>query len=120
MDCRDENRLSHTRSFRARNDLSQWKNKDRPATHSTCCSILEASLGRRDECGRPVTNQCEGIGVVLGGRLTQKNLYHRRAKEQKLDSQLNFVGSFSLSIPYSDDAVSQDLALGLVKPNYGN
>jgi hypothetical protein len=71
MDCRDENRLSHIRSFRARNGLPQWKNKDRPATHSVDCSILEASLGRRGECGWPAPDQFGGAGDVLGDQLTR-------------------------------------------------
>jgi hypothetical protein len=71
MDCRDENRLSLIRSFRARNDSPQWKNKDRPATHSAYCSILEASLGRRGECEWPVPDQFERAGDVLGDQLTR-------------------------------------------------
>ena len=72
MDCRDENRLSHVHSFRARNDLPRWKNKDRPANHSIGCSILEASLGRRGECEWPVPDQFEGTGDVLGDQSTPK------------------------------------------------
>ena len=71
MGCRVGNRSSHRRSFRVRNDLPEWENTDRPAMRSSLCNILAASSGRRGECGRPVTNQFEGTGVVLGGQLTR-------------------------------------------------
>jgi hypothetical protein len=71
MGCRAENRSSHRRSFRVRNDLPQWKNTDRPLIRSRSCNILAASSGRRGECGWPVTNQFEGTGDVLGLQLTR-------------------------------------------------
>src|SRR6266446_7311294 len=77
MGCRVGNRSSHRRSFRVRNDLPEWENTDRPVMRSTWWNILVASLGRRGECERPVTNQFEGTGVVLGAQLTRRNLYHR-------------------------------------------
>ena len=77
MGCRVGNRSSHRRSFRVRNDLTEWENTDRPVMRSTLCNILAASRGRRGECGRPVTNQIGGTGVVLGAQLTRRNLYHR-------------------------------------------
>ena len=77
MGCRVGNRSSHGRSFRVRNDLPEWENTDRPAMRSTLCNNLAASSGRRVESGRPVTNQFEGAGVVLGVQLTRRNLYHR-------------------------------------------
>jgi hypothetical protein len=71
MGCRAENRSSHRRSFRVRNDLPQWKNTDRPVIRSRSCNILAASSGRRGECEWPVTNQFEGTGDVLGLQLTR-------------------------------------------------
>ena len=71
MGCRAENRSSHRRSFRGRNDLPQWKNTDRPVIRSRSCNILGASSSRRGECKWPVTNQSEGTGVVLGLQLTR-------------------------------------------------
>ena len=71
MGCRAENRSSHGRSFRVRNDLPQWKNTDRPVIRSRSCNILGASSSRRGECKWPVTNQSEGSGVVLGLQLTR-------------------------------------------------
>src|ERR1700686_3575801 len=71
MGCRAENRSSHRRSFRVRNDLPQWKNTDRPVIRSRLCNILAASSGRRGECEWPVTNQFEGTGDVLGLQLTR-------------------------------------------------
>ena len=71
MGCRAENRSSHRRSFRVRNDLPQWKNTDRPVIRSRSCNILGASSSRRGECKWPVTNQSEGTGVVLGLQLTR-------------------------------------------------
>src|ERR1017187_7656794 len=78
VDCRVGNRSSHRRSFRVRNDLPEWENTDRPAMRSALWNILAASSGRRGECGRPVTNQFEGTGVVLGAQLTQRNCEARR------------------------------------------
>jgi hypothetical protein len=75
MGCRVGNRSSHGRSFRARNERPEWENTDRPLMRSTLCNNLAASSGRRDERGRPVTNQFEGTGVVLGAQLTRRNLY---------------------------------------------
>ena len=77
MGCQVGNRSSHRRSFQVRNDLPEWENTDRPVMRSTLCNILAASSGRMDECGRPVTNQFEGTGVVLGAQLTRRNLYHK-------------------------------------------
>jgi hypothetical protein len=71
MDCRAENRSSHRRPFRVRNDLPQWRNTDRPVNHSRSCNILAASSGRRGECARLVTNQFEGAADVLGDQLTR-------------------------------------------------
>ena len=71
MGCRAENRSSHRRSFRVRNDLPQWKNTDRPVIRSRSCNILAASSGQRGECEWPVTNQFEGTGDVLGLQLTR-------------------------------------------------
>ena len=71
MGCRAENRSSRRRSFRVRNDLTQWKNTDRPVIRSRSCNIPAASLGRRGECEWPVTNQFEGTDDVLGLLLTR-------------------------------------------------
>jgi len=84
MGCQVGNRSSHRHSFRVRNDLPELKNTDRPEMRSTLCNILAANLDRRGECGRPVTNQFEGSGVVLGAQLTRKNLYHRPAEKTKI------------------------------------
>jgi hypothetical protein len=77
MGCRVGNRSTHRRSFPVRNNLPEWENTDHPVMRSTLCNILAASSGRRGECGRSVTNQFEGTGVVLGAQLTRRNLYHR-------------------------------------------
>jgi hypothetical protein len=71
MDCRVGNRSSHRRSSQSHSELPEWENTDRPVTRSTLCNILAASSGRKDECGRPVTNQFEGIVVVLEAQLTR-------------------------------------------------
>jgi hypothetical protein len=71
MGCQAENRSSHRRSFRVRNELPQWKNTGRPVIRSRSCNILGASSSRRGECKWPVTNQSEDTGVVLGLQLTR-------------------------------------------------
>jgi len=73
MDYRAENRLSHIRSFRVRNDLPQWKNTDHPGIHLTWCSILAAGSRRRAECEWPVTDPFEGTDDVLGDQLARRN-----------------------------------------------
>ena len=67
-----------------RNDLPEWENTDRPVMRSTLWNILAANLGRRGECGRPVTNRFEGAGVVLGAQLTRMNFYHRVGSSRNL------------------------------------
>jgi hypothetical protein len=120
------NRSSHGRSFRVRNDLPEWENTDRPVIRSTLCNILAASSARKGECGRPVTNHFEGIGVVLGAQLTRtifttelavaKVAFSIEFQRQKKDNtRRNVVVTpphrfhFMWPILVSENAVSQDL-----------
>ena len=116
--CPVGNQSSHRRSSQARNELTEWENTGRPATRSLLCNIPAANSGRKDECGRPATNQFEDTLVVLGGQLT-RTIFTTELGVPKVAFSIEFRRAFPGRMPPASKASKSILCYLAYGPTSG-